>query len=628
MKRRTSTAPVRIYAYGCRLPTQGGELVEQQLLFRHRYYNKLIEIELDCREKMRAARSASSEDVAHAESAFAIYETEIVGVLDAIKAKKGAARAAKVDAAEERAVLAVLRDMKRKTIDDLHAAKLAARTPELLAEFTAIQEAANAEVRDARSKCGVYWGTYLLVEQEVEQAVKAARKNHEDPGFRRFMSVPNRQGQATIARGRVGVELIHGVPVATIMAGTDTRLQIHMEKSDSKRGQTMARAKIRVGTAENGRSPIFAEFPFRMHRPLPADGVVKWAWISKSTKGRWVDWSLQIVVEAASLHRPVRQPSDGGVVAFDIGWRVRLHEVVNELRVAYWHDDQGNHGELVLPSDDRVRVDSRGRKHRPEGVRGRFDHVDSLRSIEDKNFDAIRSELVAWKTGRDLPEWFVSALEWLHAWKSHRKLGAVFDQWRSNRFSGDDGMFAKVETWWKQHRHLYDWESCERDRALNARKNTFRQWAPQFTRKYAVVVLEEKFLAEVAKLQAPDSTKANMPRPTRRNRTVAACGEFVLALKNAAPGNGCTVDAEPCEDTTATCSRCGYVERFDHRPLAHACARCGDVSGPVDQDRTAAENLLAAYAGKMSRSQSASEGGNIVGDPDGSLVIPAQEGVS
>jgi hypothetical protein len=624
MKRRTSTAPIRIYTYGCRLPTQGVELVEQQLLLAHRYYNKLIEIERDRRKKTRVAQSASSEDVIHAESALAIYETEIVGVLDTIKAKKGAARAAKVEAAEERAVLVVLRDMKRKTIDVLRVAKLAARTPELLAEFATIQEVANAEVRDARSKCGVYWGTYLL----VEQAVQAARKNREDPEFRRFESVPNRQGQLTIARGRVGVELIHGAPAATIMAGTDTRLQIHMEKSDSKRGQTMARVKIRVGTAEDKRSPIFAEFPFRMHRPLPADGVVKWAWISKSIKGRWVDWSLQVVVEAASLHWQVRQPSNGGVVAFDIGWRIRPHEVANELRVAYWHDDQGNHGELVLPSDDRVRVDSRGRKHRPESIRGRLDHATSLRSIEDKNFDAIRSELVVWKTGHDLPEWFANALEWLHMWKAPRKLGAVIDQWRSNRFSGDDEMFAKVEMWWKQHRHLYDWESCERDRALNSRKNIFRQWAAQFTRKYAVVVLEDNFLAEVAKLQAPDSMKTDMPQLTRRNRTVAACSEFVLALKNAAPGNGCAVDVEPCEDTTAMCARCGYVERFDHRPLTHTCERCGDVSGPADQDRTAAENLLAAYVGKTSCSQSASEDDNITGDSDGSLAIPAQEGVS
>ena len=619
MKRRTSTAPIRVYSYGCRLPTAGIEIVEQQLLLAHRYYNVLIEIERRRRERTRAAQSASSAAVSQAESALAIYDAEIVGVLDAIKGKKATARTGKVEQSEERAVLAVLRDLKKSTIDNLRAAKQSARTPELLAGFAAIQETANQEVREARAKCGVYWGTYLM----VEQAVQAARKNREDPEFRRFESVPNRQGQPTIARGRVGVELIHGATVAAIMAGTDTRLRI---APPTKNG--MSKVRIRVGTAEGGRDPIWAEFPFRLHRPLPADGIVKWAWISKSTKGRWVDWSLQVVVEAASLGHGVRPPSGGGVVAFDIGWRLRDAEVADQMRVAYWHDDQGNHGELVLPHDDRVRVGADGERHRPESIRGRLDHAASLRGIQDTNFDAIRADLVEWREGHQMPAELASALEWLHAWKAPRKLGAVIELWSVQRCEGDAEIFAKLSAWWKQHRHLYDWESCERDRALNARKDLFRRWAAQFTQKYAVVVIEDVFLAEVAKLQPPDSTKTDLPKPTRRNRTVAACSEFVLALKNAAPGNGCRIDLEAPADTTATCSYCGHVERFDHRPLAHLCERCGGERGPVDQDLTAARNLLASWAAKQSRSQSGPQVPENTGGPSGALANPAQEGMS
>jgi len=615
MKRRTSTAPIRVYSYGCRLPTANADLVEQQLVCAHHYYNTLIEIERRRRVATREAQSASSSAISSSESSLASYETEIAKTLEAINAKKGKARTSKIDLSSERQILSTLRALKKKTIENLKVAKQEARTPALLEIFASIQEKANDEVREARSKNGLYWGTYLLVEQSVQLACKSKT----DPEFHRFRSVPNRQGLPSIANGRVGVELIQGVEVSKLVGGQNTQLQI-----DSPSPNRMSKVKIRIGSGDSRRSPLFAEFPFRMHRPLPADGLVKWAWISKSTKGRWVNWSLQIVVEAESLRRVVRPPSDGGVVAFDIGWRQKESENPGKLRIAYWHDDRGNHGELIIPHEESRLIKTDCLRSRPNSIRNRLDHATSLRSIQDKNFDAVRTDLIAWMVVHDVPTWLSSATEWLHAWKSQRKLGAVVEQWSTSRFDGDSEIFDKLTSWWKQHRHLYDWESCERDRSLNARNNLYRNWAAQFTRKYAVVVLEDHFLAKVAKLQQPESTKSDMPKPTRRNRTIAACSEFALALKNAAPGNGCSVDYEPYDDTTATCSYCGLVERFDHRPLEHPCERCGSTTGPVDQDRTAARNLLAAWAQKQSRSQSNPQPPEDIGGSETAVAMPAQ----
>lgn len=618
MKRRKSSLPVRIYTYGCRLPTVGGDLVNQQLLLAHHYYNKLIEIERRRRKKVRDAQSASSQAVSQAEAAIAIYEEEIAKALSDINGKKAHARSSKVDISTEQALLDNLRALKKKRIDELKVAKKEARTSELLAIFKTIDQEALAEIREARGKCGVYWGTYLM----VEKAVEAARRNREDPEFHRLAVVPNREGPIEVGHGRVGVQLMNGASVSEIVGDKDTRLQI-----DSPAPNKMSTVRIRVGTVEGSRSPIFAEFPFRFHRPLPADGIIKWAWIHKSLKGRWVDWKLQISVESASFEKPRRSVSDGGAVALDIGWRVRPGEGANQLRVAYWYDDQGNHGELVLPSDDQVRIDAKGRNRRPVGIRGRLDHADSLRSIEDRNFDAIRAELITWKNQSELPVWLSQALEWLASWRSPGKLGRVVDQWKNQRFIGDEVIFERLTGWWRQHRHLYDWESCERDRALGARKNLYRQWAAQLTQKYAVIVLEDFDLSEVAELQAPDSSKSNLPHPVRRNRTVASCSEFVGALKSAAPGNGCSVELVPCMDTTATCSKCGNVERFDHVPLLHTCEWCGGESGPRDQDRNAAENLLAIWAGKQGRSRIESQLLEKREDLPDPLTMPAQGGV-
>ena len=582
MKRRTSTAPVRVYSYGCRLPTANAELVETQILLAHRYYNTLIEIERRRREKVRAAQSESAPAVAAAEARVEVLSDAIEKCFAAVNARKGAARSADVDITTEKVALKHLREQRKQAIADMKAAKLAARTPELLAIFAAIGEEANEEVRQARARCGVYWGTYLL----VEQAVQAARKNPADPVFQRWNGC-----------GRVGVELIHGVAVPELF-GDDTRLQISPPATTgSKRSQTMTRVRIRVGTEKDGRAPIFAEFPFRMHRPLPADGLVKWAWISKSLKGRWVNWDLQIVVEAESFRREPRPASDGGVIALDIGWRKRPEEDGTNLRMAYWLDDQGRRGELRVPSE----------------IHETLKHAESIRSIEDKNFDAIRGRLLGWMKEHPLPAELSASLEYLAQWKAPRKLGRVVDAWKAMRCEGDGAIFDELTAWWKQHRHLYDWESCERDRTLGRRKALYLEWAADLTKRYAVIVLEDFNLREVAVLQPPDAEKKDLPKPVRRNRTVAACSEFRLALEHAAAKNGCTIDLEPCADTTATCAKCGNIERFDHRPLVHACERCGGESGPVDQDRNAAENLLASWSGKRDRSQTGSEDPEIMG---------------
>ena len=564
MKRRTSTAPIRIYSYGCRLPVANGDLLERQLLLAHHYYNTLIEIERRRRAKVREAQSTSSAEVSRLETLLEVLSDAIEEGFEAIRSKKGAARTSKVELEAERVALAALRAKRRECLEDLRLAKVAARTPELLARFEALGELAKEEVRRARATCGVYWGTYLL----VEQAVQAACKSKEDPEFHRWNGC-----------GRAGVQFQGGLPASGLFAN-DLRLQIQMTPTGSKRGATMASCLFRIGSTEKG-EPVWVELPFRLHRPLPADGVVKWAWISKSMKGRWVNWDLQIVVEAESFAKPARPPSDGGVVAIDIGWRRRPEEDETNLRVGYWVDDQGRRGELRLPSE----------------IHAKLKHAESIRSIEDRNFDAVRARLVAALPG--LPEDLQRELKFLELWKAPRKLGAVVDRWKKRRTEapavGDEGtlpLFEELAAWWKQHRHLYDWESCERDRTLGARKMFYQRWAADQTKRYAVVVLEDFDLSEVAKLQVPDSSKKNLPRGARRNRTVAACSELVSAIKNAAPGNGCTVVLVPCADTTATCSNCGNVERFDHRPLTHVCERCGGESGAVDQDRNAAENLL------------------------------------
>ena len=583
---RTNTVPTRIYSYGCRLPTLNGGLVEKQILLAHRYYNKLIEIERRRRGAITQAQRAASPDLiartAEAEALDAVIES----IMDKIKAKRAAVRSGKVDVADERETIAALKLQRKECWAAIRVAKEALKTPEMIEKFRAIGEVAYAEVRAARAECGVYWGTYLT----VEAAIEAAKKSPAPPEFKRW------DGR----HGKIAVQMQGGLSVARAFGG-DTRLQI-----DPPAPNCMSRVRVRVGTADDGRSPVWAEFPFRYHRDLPKDAKIKWAWIVKSMKGRWVNWDLQIVLEAESFQRGVRPPSDGGIVAIDIGWRLRPGR---NLRVGYWLDDQGKHGELLMPED----------------IRQRLDHADSIRSIADRAFDAERARLSEWAKGRDLPEWLSEPLRFLPAWKSPRRLAALFEQWKERRFDGDAEAFDDMATWRKQDCHLRDWEACERDRTLGARKDLYRRWAADLSRRYAVVVLEDFDMREVSRLVPADSDKKDMPAPTRRNRTVVACSEFVGALKNAATGNGCKVDLIECAYTTLKCSYCGHIEKFDRRNLFKpSCERCGGERDPIDQDREAAKNLLAAWFTDQIRSRTDGKPSGIIGPETGALEMPAQ----
>ena len=564
MKRKTSSHPTRIYTYGMRLPTEGLDLIVEQLRLTEVYRNALLVIELRRRVKVREAMSSSA-DVARVQELVAELDRQIAGERSSINAAKAAARSNKVDISAQRCRLKLLFAEQKIARSALKIAKAACKTPEMLARFDAIQEEANAAIRAARKDCGLYWGSYLLVEQAMEDV----RRNKMDPEFRHWDGC-----------GRIGVQLQGGLPVAKIF-GNDPRLRIApLPTTGSKRGRLMTSVQIRVGSTEAGK-PIWASFPFRMHRPLPADGTIKWAWIHRTFKGRWVNWDLQIVVESPSFEVAPRSLGQGGVVAIDLGWRLRAGSTSgpSSLRIGYWQDDQGHHGEFLMPSDlaDRLR------------------HADSLRSIQDRLFEEAKASLGAWlkDNGHHLDPNLRERLSSLHLWRSARRLGEITEQMAEHRTGPAANMCDILVAWWKKHRHLYDWETAERDRALNARKYTYQVMAKNLARKYAAIVLEDLDLGDLALLPKPEDASPGPHKKARHQRVLASPSEFRLALKSAAPGNGCRIVYEPCDFTTITCHACRKITRWDKsQDLRHRC-ECG---AEWDQDMNAAINLLAMFA--------------------------------
>jgi hypothetical protein len=561
----------RVYEYGCGEPTTNADRLDEQLLLAHRYKNKLTEIERARREKVRAIISEHG-DVAPLEDEVAAQASTLKELRETIKRARVAARSRGADTGLlERQAKELASQLKERRAELRAIRKAIANDPQTKARLHETDQQARDAVKATRAESGLYWGTYLSVEQDMDRA----RKGRMDPRFRRWTG-----------DGRVSVQMQGGATVAAVLGGDDTRLQIDPPDpaawSSPVRGERRraARTTCRIRVGSMGRAPLWCELPVTMHRPLPANGRIKWAHVHRSRVGRKHRYKLLVVVSFEE-HEPT--PSGSDVVAIDLGWRAvdvpQDGEARRALRVGYWQDTSGDHGQVLLEP----------------GILERLKTCERLRSIRDQHLDEMRPRLVEWARDADLPEWWAERAETLAQWRSAARLAALMMHWRENRFDGDEEMFAAAEAWRKQDAHLYDWESNLRDKVTRRRREAYRVFAAQVARRYKAVILEHFDLRRVARKAAPEG-EADANQAARHHRTWAAVSTLRQAIIDACEREGLDVITMPSAYTTRTCHQCGSVESWDQaEQILHRCSQCGDV---WDQDRNAAINLLAAGLGE------------------------------
>lgn len=488
MKRKTSTVPTKIFTYGCVALTENAEVFHEQLFLAHRYQNELTAISLEARTRYREARARIPE-LAPVEQEYETLDKRVDDLLTEMKQTNASVRGRVRDASlvEEVKRLKAQRRLVGKRRKELREALKA--DPTFAAGVERINEDKARQHKERRAACGVYWGTYLLREKSMEQAEKSAT----DPKFRRFSR-----------EGRVGVQLQHGLTLTEAYGCEDTRLRISPLPPDqwsTRSGRRHARTTVRMRVGSDGRAPVWAAFQIIMHRPLPADARIMWAWILVQRVGTDTKYQLQLAVESKDFERALPR---GPAVAIDFGWRVEPEGIAVALAV----DERGGQRSLVLP---RV-------------VHERLDHADSLRGVADRNFDAARADLVAWMRGRQHPPaWLVEATQHIHAWHSHARLARIAYQWREHLADADQSeldVAERLEAWRRQNRHLYQWESHERAKAIGRRKDIYRNWVAELRKEYSHVVIEKLNLRDLARNAPPDEDARG--DYTHRTRVVAA----------------------------------------------------------------------------------------------------------
>jgi len=558
--------PVKTYKYGCyKLKPETEQYLSDELHKAHTYYNRLVELENQFRKNNDDIRCALSPEYAAARRVEAAADAALKEAVDKLLASKSR-NAEVVDRSALQAACATARSIQKAARDVSNAVrKIVHQTPEWVAARD-LESSAHLTRRKAlyAEFSTLWWGTKNAMVDSMEAAYADTQP---------FNQVSFRQWSRN---GRLVTQVMNGGEKTDILGCTSNQVQIQREPGKKKR----AICRIRMGSVE-GRKPFWVEVPIAYHRDLPDGSVVKTAMIvrrqgynyypgSNRPPQPYDEWSVNLAIHCPEVEQPVKQ----GVVAVDVGWRVKDDR---SLRVAYWADNKGRTGELILPVET---VALFFEKRRAQGVR-------------DTQFNSMRDELVGWLKANQHPEWLSAATDTLAQWRSQGRLLHLISSWV--RFAGDGEIYTNLLAWRRQD-VLTERDFVLRPRkAQNIRLDLYRNFAARLGREYATIVVEKMNVAEMRRGPLPESDEADFVPKTYRD--AASSG---LLLSTLLQQGRAEVVKIPAAGTTKVCHVCGSEENFDRQKLDHRCGGCG-VSW--DQDYNAAMNLLARFAGRTDAGQ-------------------------
>jgi hypothetical protein len=298
--------------------------------------------------------------------------------------------------------------------------------------------------------------------------------------------------------------------------------------------------------------------------------------VHRQRVGSGFRWLCDVTV----ICRSDKPATTGPDAAIDLGWRM----VPGGLRVATLVDRTSHDPMAPLATEYLVL---------PDAVLDRIRKIEDLQSIRKKSFNAQLLLVKTWLDQQEqIPEWLAEATEYLHQWKSERRLAVLTFRWRDQRFEGDAEAYERLEAWRKQDKHLWDWEANLRDKVLRRRREIYRVWAKSICQRYGRIALEKMDLRDFDRRKQVESDDGS-DAAARKHRRDPALSTLRLAIKEAAAARKVTVvDCDPAW-TTRGCSSCGVVdETWDPKEvIRHRCQACGVE---WDQDVNAAINLLRA----------------------------------
>lgn len=554
---RKSEGFVQMYEYGCRnVPIAGLDKALEQMERRVQLWNRFVEIERDIRRRARSLLIDEAEQQA-------IYElrTRIASFRALIVERR------KTDGRNANAI-----EHLRKLVVESQTALMALLTRAKLnrkerfnrsrAAFKELQEVRADQVKQAQRDSKLYWCNY----DDVRHAYEVARVRV----MRAGTELREHQWNGS---GRVSVRFQRGLPMATAFTRRGLRLQIDSVSDQAwtspvrsvRRNLSRSKVRIRVASTPEHR-PVWFEIPVVIHRPLPPGGIIRSAALIRERLA--LSWRYRLIVTVACPNPPDCVSAARPSIALDLGWRL----TPEGLRVVFWADAPGSHGELVIPRSDVAE----------------FTKIGELWSILDKHSAQIRAGVLAWRGANQVPEALLPYFESVAERHSRAVLLRLLDTWKEHRIAGDSKIFDELLQWRIKHIHLWTWAVNLRDQLTRKRLELFRHFAAALVKQYGTIFLEHFDLRWFSRTRPAEIQRISIGG---KYRVIAAPGVLRQVIENACRRTGVRLERITARNTTKACHVCGQIEEWNvAAQIVHTCT-CGAT---WDQDYNAAVQILRA----------------------------------
>jgi hypothetical protein len=456
---------IRVYQFGCLAPTENEALVRQQMRAAHDYRNDLVAIERGRRWAVRQVH-----DTLEVRAAIAnLHTAGKADRKDALKLLDKARREAEANAQDETARI--------KQLD------------------ASIRLDARELIRDsARVASKLFWGSYLGVEAAADQSRQLKLYDWDgvtptDPQFVRGPRLGREAFGPEDARSawwlgdqQVGMQLQGGLSTRDALAGTDNRVRLilgparrHGAKGYSQYGHVW----LRVGS--DGREPIWAKWPVKLHRAIPDNATWKWVRCSLRRDGMRERWSVEITLDIAAESPRTLDVELSGTMALSLMWEAKED---GSIQVGSWCDSRGASGDVHVPA--RI-VNALGKAADIQGIR-------------DTALNVLRNELPEMILSSDsVPLWLLEEAAAMRTWKSQQRFHGLVMRWRKERLDAARPAYEMLQAWELRDLHLYDYETGARGGALRARRDLYRVLASQWASQYRTIILPDRDLSREAR---------------------------------------------------------------------------------------------------------------------------------
>src|ERR1700748_91590 len=342
--RKTSETPTKVYTYGAFLPKDPVQvkLINDQLYLGHKYRNKLVEIERRRRDRFRVLRKLMSQtELKPLEDEYDQLEQEIFLLRKSLggrisgsllpqspkKDRNNSPQSLQIKElqSKKKEVYVKIKDIYAKLNKDyfkvadeqfnlLKKERLESKAKELGKDslgpndlirhsivndlynemiesgnrFWAIKakisKSAERSNQRARANCNCASGVYLEIE-------KASKQSFSDSKFTPKFNSYN-------GTGKVGVQLTKnkGLSISDALNNKNPvlKIELHPEvylRKNNNKTKVLATARMKLSGTEKNGSHI--DIPFIMHRKMPEDSIIKWAFLIANKIGYRTVYELQ-----------------------------------------------------------------------------------------------------------------------------------------------------------------------------------------------------------------------------------------------------------------------------------------------------------------------------------------------